>query len=124
MARFDGNELRRNSHPVPGPAHTAFDQILTGPFLPPSHALAGGVPAALVAAGEYELAIAPLTTVIATPGVGPAAVFPEHLGTHIDMSIFRNAVSPIAAETVIDILTGHGFDDELAAAGIARFELT
>ena len=97
---------------------------LTGPFLPPSHALAGGVPAALVAAGEYELAIAPLTTVIATPGVGPAAVFPEHLGTHIDMSIFRNAVSPIAAETVIDILTGHGFDDELAAAGIARFELT
>jgi hypothetical protein len=97
---------------------------LTDSVLPRSHAMAGGVPVVSVATGEYELAIAPLTTVIATPGVVPAAVFPEHLGTHIDMSIFRSAVSPIAAATVIDILTGHDFDDELAAAGIARFELT
>jgi molybdate transport system substrate-binding protein len=97
---------------------------LTDSVLPRSHAMAGGVPAASVAAGEYELAIAPLTSVLATPGVAPAAVFPEHLGTHIDMSIFRSISSPEAAATVIGILTGHDLDDELAAAGIARFELT
>lgn len=96
---------------------------LTDSVLPRSHAMAGGVPAVSVATGEYELAIAPLTTVIATPGVVPAAVFPEHLGTHIDMSVFRNAASPNIAATVIDILTDHDLDDELAAAGIARFEL-
>ena len=96
---------------------------LTDSVLPQSHAMAGGVPAVSVAIGEYELAIAPLTTVIATPGVVPVAVFPEHLGTHIDMSVFRSAASPTAAATVIDILTDHDLDDELAAAGIARFEL-
>lgn len=96
---------------------------LTASVLPRSHALAGGVPAESVASGEYDLAIAPLTTVIATPGVVPAAVFPEHLGAHIDMSIFRNAASSKTAAKVIDILTHHDLDDELAAAGIARFEL-
>jgi len=96
---------------------------LTDTALPQSHAMAGGVPAVSVATGEYELAIAPLTTVIATPGVVPAAVFPEHLCTHIDMSVFRNAASPDAAAELIDILTNHDLDDELAAAGIARFEL-
>lgn len=97
---------------------------LTDSVLPRSHAMAGGVPAASVASGEYELAIAPLTTVLATPGVVPAAIFPENLGTHIDMSVFRSAASPSAAATVIDILTGHDLDDELTAAGIVRFELT
>jgi hypothetical protein len=102
-----------------------MDQMgLTDPVLPRSHAMAGGVPAASVAAGEYELAIAPLTAVLATPGIAPAAVFPEHLGTHIDISIFRSAASPKAAATAIDILTGRDLDDELAAAGISRFKLT
>ena len=84
----------------------------------------GGVPVASVAGGEFELAIAPLTTVIATPGVVPAAVFPNHLGTDIDMSIFRSAVSPSMAEEVIDFLTDHRLDDELMAAGISRFYMT
>lgn len=96
---------------------------LSDSVLPRSHAMAGGVPAVSVATGEYELAIAPLTTVLATPGVVPAAIFPEHLGTHIDMSVFRNAASPDAAATVIEFLTCRDLDDELAAAGIARFEL-
>lgn len=96
---------------------------LTDSVLPRSHAMAGGVPAISVATGEYELAIAPLTTVLATPGVVLAAVFPEHLGTHIDMSVFRSAASPDAAATAIEFLTGQDLDDELAAAGIERFEL-
>ncbi|MBW6496493.1 MAG: substrate-binding domain-containing protein [Burkholderiaceae bacterium] len=96
---------------------------LTDSVLPRSHPMAGGVPAASVATGEYELAIAPLTTVLATPGVVPAAVFPEYLGTHIDMSVFRSTTSPDVASTVIEFLIGHHLDDELAAAGIARFAL-
>jgi hypothetical protein len=107
--------------------HTYLDVLermgLTDAVLPKSHAMAGGVPAVSVATGEHELAIAPLTTVIATPGVVPAAVFPEHLGTHIDMSVFLNSAASITAAKVIDILTGHDLDDELTAAGIARFEL-
>ena len=88
-----------------------------------SHAMAGGIPAVSVATGDYELAIAPLTTVLATPGVVPAAIFPEHLGTHIDMSVFRSVASSDSAAKVIEFLTSHELDDELAAAGIARFEL-
>ena len=103
----------------------AIDRMgLTDIVLPRCHPMAGGVPAASVAAGDYELAIAPLTTVLATSGVVCAAEFPEHLGTHIDMSVFQSATSPNAAATVIDILTSHDLDDELAEAGIARFELT
>ena len=97
---------------------------LTDFVLPRSHPMAGGVPAISVATGEYELAIAPLTTVIATPGVVPAAVFPERLGAHIDMSIFQSAASPNAAAAVIEFLIDHNLDADLAAAGIERFELT
>jgi len=108
--------------------HTYLEVVermgLTDAVLPKSHAMAGGVPAVSVAAGKYELAIAPLTTVIATPGVVPAAVFPDHLSAHIDMSVFCNVASPSLAKKVIDLLTDHDLDDELAAAGIARFELT
>lgn len=96
---------------------------LTDAVLPVSHAMEGGVPAISVANGEYEFAIAPLTTVLATPGVIPVALFPEQLGTHIDMSVFRSPASPEIAAQVIDILTDPVLDDALAAAGIARFEL-
>jgi hypothetical protein len=97
---------------------------LTDSVLPKSHAMAGGVPAVSVAAGGHELAIAPMTTVISTPGIVAVAVFPEYLGAHIDMSVFRNAASPETAAKVIDTLTDHEIDDELAAAGITRFELS
>lgn len=97
---------------------------LTEAILPRSHAMAGGAPVASVATGEHALAIAPLTTVIATPGVVPVAVFPESLGADIDMSIFRRVGAPDAADRVIDILTDPALDDVLAAAGLARFVLS
>ncbi len=49
---------------------------LTDSVLPRSHAMAGGVPAVSVATGEYELAIAPLTTVLATPRGDSRSRFP------------------------------------------------
>lgn len=88
-----------------------------------SRAMGGGEPVASAAAGETELAVAPLTTVLSTPGVVPAAVFPEELGTHIDMSVFLSATPQTGAATVIAFLTASELDDELAAAGVLRFEL-
>ena len=88
-----------------------------------SRAMFGGVPTQSVAAGETELAIAPLTTVLATPGVVPAAVFPEELGTYIDMSIFQSSALRNGAARVLAFLTAGELDTELADAGISRFEL-
>ncbi|MGX9352212.1 substrate-binding domain-containing protein [Shimia sp. W99] len=92
-------------------------------LLPKSLAMGGGEPVASVAAGQVELAVAPLTTVLATPGVVPAAILPEELGTHIDMSIFLSRTSQASAASTLEFLTGRELDDELAAAGVLRFEL-
>jgi hypothetical protein len=88
-----------------------------------SQAMFGGVPVKSVAAGEVEIAIAPLTTVLATPGIVPAAIFPEELGTHIDMSVFLSTSARQGADRVIAFLTASELDEELAEAGISRFEL-
>lgn len=97
---------------------------LSAAILPKSRAMGGGEPVASVAAGETELAVAPLTTIHATPGVIPAAVFPEGLGTHIDISVFLSAEPRSGAATALDFLTASELDDELAAAGILRFEMS
>ena len=89
-----------------------------------SKAISDGVPAEVAAASQVELAVAPLTTVLATPGVVPVAVFPEELGTHIDMSVFLNTQSATEAERVLEFLTAGEVDGELADAGIMRFSFT
>lgn len=89
-----------------------------------SRAVSGGVPAEMAAAGEVELAVAPLTTVLATPGVVAVAVFPDELDTHIDMSVFLSLQRATGAEPVLDWLTAIDLDDELADAGIIRFSFT
>ena len=86
--------------------------------------MGAGEPVAAVAAGDVVLAIAPLTTVLASPGVEPAAVFPDALGAHIDMSVFCRADPLPGATEVLDLLTGAGLDPDLSAAGLARFSLT
>lgn len=88
-----------------------------------SQSMSSGVPAVSVATGDVELAVAPLTTVLATPGVVPAAIFPEELEAHIDMSVFLSSKPRIGAEFVLDFLTAVDLDTELADAGIMRFEL-
>lgn len=86
--------------------------------------MGGGAPVAAVAAGELEYAVAPLTTILASPGVEPAAIFPDALGTHIDMSAFVTRQAAPEAMAMLDFLTAPELDDELAAAGVSRFELT
>ena len=89
-----------------------------------SRAMDGGAPAQSVAAGEIEIAVAPLTTLMATPGVVPVALFPEALGAHIDISVFLSTAPPQSATRVTAFLTASDLDAELAEAGIARFALT
>jgi hypothetical protein len=91
--------------------------------LPKSHAMGGGAPVEAVASGDAELAIAPLTTVLSSPGVAPAAIFPVELKAHIDMSIFLSCKPQTGATTVHAFLTSSALDDELAAAGVLRFQL-
>ncbi|WP_050606078.1 substrate-binding domain-containing protein [Ruegeria sp. 6PALISEP08] len=90
--------------------------------LPRSRAMGGGEPVASVVAGETELAVAPLTTILATPGIAPAAVLPEELKAHIDMSVFLSATPQSGSETALAFLTACELDGELATAGISRFE--
>jgi hypothetical protein len=96
---------------------------LSKSVLPRSRAMRGGEPVASVASGEVELAIAPLTTILSSPGIVPTAVFPDDLGVHIDMSIFSSASPRRGAAALLEFLTAPELDAELAAAGIRRFDL-
>ncbi len=96
---------------------------LTKAALPKSLAMEGGGPVASVARGQTELAVAPLTTVLSTPGVVLAAVFPGSLKVHIDISIFFSPDPRSGAVAALEFLTASKLDDELAAAGVRRFEL-
>jgi hypothetical protein len=70
-----------------------------------------------------DLAVAPLTTVLASPGVRPAAIFPEAFDAHIDMSLCLAVTAASSASAVRDLLLSPALDDELQAAGITRFAL-
>lgn len=82
---------------------------------------AGGT-AASVAAGEAELLVGPLTTVMSSPGIVPAAIVPDALGTQIDISVFLSLLPGTGAAAVLAFLTGTELDAELAAAGVTRFQ--
>ena len=85
--------------------------------------MGGGAPVLAVAAGEIELAVAPLTTILSSPGVEPAAIFPDELETHIDMSVFVTRTAVPEAMAVLDFLTSPELDAQLAANGVSRFYL-
>ncbi len=92
-----------------------------GPFCRP---MGGGAPVAAVAGGEIGLAVAPLTTILASPGVEPAAIFPDALDTHIDMSVFVTRSAPPEAMAVLEFLAAPELDEVLSGAGVSRFELS
>jgi molybdate transport system substrate-binding protein len=95
---------------------------LLGVVTPKSRPMAAGEPVASVAAGEIELAIAPLTTILSSAGITPVAIFPEEVGTHIDLSVFLCPSPRAGATTVLDFLCRKELDADLAAAGLMRFE--
>lgn len=96
---------------------------LTDTVLSRSRPMGGGEPVASVADGTTELAIAPLSTVLSTPGVIPAAVFPDVFGAAIEMSVLLGNAPGAGAAAVLAFLTASDLDAELAAAGLVRFAL-
>lgn len=103
----------------------AMDRLgLTQMVMSKARAMGGGEPVKSVIAGTVDLAVAPLTTVLSTPGIVPAAIFPNELGAHIDMSVFLSQAPRAGATEVLELLTGKDLDAELAEAGVWRFELS
>ena len=84
--------------------------------------MGAGQPVAAVAAGDAELAVAPLTVVIASPGVEPVAVFPAALGADIEMAMFlaTRSRNRSGALGLLDFLTDPSLDALLAAGGVLR----
>ncbi|KEO55175.1 substrate-binding domain-containing protein [Thioclava pacifica] len=104
--------------------HKVLDRMgLTEEILRKSRAMGGGEPVRAVVTGESSLAIAPLSTLIATPGVEPVAIFPDDLGAHIDMTVFLPPGAEAGAQAVHAFLSAPALDAELAAAGLVRFVL-
>lgn len=96
---------------------------LTGAVAPKSRTMGGGEPVKLVAAGQIELAVGPLSTIQSTEGIVAAAVFPEELGCHIDISVLLSSTPHPGAASVLEFLTSGTLDVELAEAGLSRFKL-
>jgi molybdate transport system substrate-binding protein len=84
-----------------------------------------GEPPAAAARGEVQYAVAPLSRIIAAPGVVPIATFPSELGLNIDMSmcIHRSTGQRETAAQLIRFLADPAHDDQLRSSGVYRFQL-
>ncbi|MBX9594233.1 MAG: substrate-binding domain-containing protein, partial [Roseomonas sp.] len=89
---------------------------------PKGRPMGAGGPVASVAAGETELAVGPLTTIRASPGVVPAAIFPAAAGAQIDIAVFLSMSCAAGAADVLNVLAGAELDAELADAGVMRLD--
>lgn len=86
--------------------------------------MGAGEPPIAVAKGEVQYAIAPLSRIIAAPGVVPVATFAPELGLDIDMSMFVHRSSrPDTALRLIRFLSDPEFDAYLRSHGVYRYAL-
>jgi molybdate transport system substrate-binding protein len=88
-------------------------------------AVSGGQTATAVARGEAELAVVPVTSIIAAaPEVILVGQFPAQLQSHVDFSIGISAASAStqaqAATQLSDYLRSRAVDDILASKGLER----
>jgi molybdate transport system substrate-binding protein len=83
-----------------------------------------GEPPVAAAKGQVQYAIAPLSRIIAAPGVAPIATFPPELGLNIDMSMFvhRDSRAEMALR-LIQFLSDPELDAYLRSHGVYRYEL-
>jgi molybdate transport system substrate-binding protein len=89
------------------------------------HPMGAGEPPIAAAKGQVQYAIAPLSRIIAAPGVAPIATFPPELGLDIDMSMFihRNSRRPETALQFIQFLSDPELNAYLRSHGVYRYEL-
>ncbi len=86
--------------------------------------MGAGEPPMAAAAGRVQYAIAPLSRIIAAPGVSPIATFPPELGLNIDMSMFVHTNSrPEIALQLIQFLSNPELDAYLRSHGVYRYVL-
>jgi len=86
--------------------------------------MGAGEPPIAAANGQVQYSIAPLSRIIAAPGVAPVATFPPELGLDIDMSMFVHRSShPATALQLIQFLSDPGLDAYLRSHGVYRYEL-
>ena len=86
--------------------------------------MGAGEPPIAAAKGQVQYAIAPLSRIIAAPGVTPVATLPPELGLDIDMSMFVHKSShPEPALQLIRFLSDPGLDAHLRSHGVHRYEL-
>ena len=84
--------------------------------------VSGGQTATSVARGQAELAVVPITSILAaTPDVMLLGPFPAELQSHIDFDLAVSSTThPGAAEQLTTFLTSPELDARLAASGIER----
>lgn len=88
------------------------------------HPMGAGEPPIAAAKGEVQYAIAPLSRIIAAPGVAPVAIFPPELGLDIDMSMFvHRSRRHEMALPLIQFLSDPKLDGYLRSHGVYRYEL-
>jgi molybdate transport system substrate-binding protein len=86
--------------------------------------MGAGEPPIAAAKGEVQYAIAPLSRIIAAPGVTPVATFAPELGLDIDMSMFVHKSGRAGpAMQLIQFLSDPEFDDYLRSRGVHRYKL-
>jgi molybdate transport system substrate-binding protein len=86
--------------------------------------MGAGEPPIAAAKGQVQYAIAPLSRIIAAPGVAPVATFPPELSLDIDMSMFVHRNSrPEMALQLIRFLSAPELDAYLRSHGVYRYEL-
>jgi molybdate transport system substrate-binding protein len=83
-----------------------------------------GEPPVAAARGEVQYAVAPMSRILAAPGIVPVATFPPELGLNIDMSMFiqRDSRREPALQ-LIDFLSDPGLDAYLRSHGVYRYAL-
>lgn len=86
--------------------------------------MGAGEPPVATAQGRVQYAIAPLSRIVAAPGVVPIATFPPELGLNIDMSmvVHKNRL-PEPALQLIQFLSAPKLDTYLRSHGVYRYEL-
>jgi molybdate transport system substrate-binding protein len=84
-----------------------------------------GQPVIAAAAGEAELAVAPLTVVMAAVDVETVAIFPPDLRADIDMSMFLSTYARRKDQgmQLLELMSDRSIDSFLASKGVVRFGL-
>lgn len=84
--------------------------------------MGAGEPPLAVAKGQVQYAIAPLSRIIAAPGIAPIATFPPEVGLDIRMAMFvhRNSSRETALQ-LIQFLSAPKMDAYLRSRGVYRY---